>query len=72
VLNSRESFGPLYQAMKAKTMSALDSLPAEVLVRQPTVAAVRVADGNQVRAALCEYRGKDITLVDGATWENVG
>jgi UDP-2,3-diacylglucosamine pyrophosphatase LpxH len=72
VLDSQTSFAPLYQAIRAGSMGAIDSLPSEVLLRQPTVAVVRLNGHAQVQAALCEFQEHEISLVANASWENVG
>lgn len=72
VLDSPMTFEPLYQAMKAQTMAAIDALPSEVSLRQSTVAVVRLNGGTQVQAALCEFHERELSLVADASWENVG
>jgi hypothetical protein len=72
ILESQERFAPLYKAMTAKTVGALDSLPCEVLLRQSTVAVVRVSEYNRVQAALCEFRRHEVSSLQGVKWENLG
>jgi UDP-2,3-diacylglucosamine pyrophosphatase LpxH len=76
----REAFGPIYAALKAKSMAALDGLGAEVVQNQPTVGVIRYDDKDGIiKAALCEARvdsgsptGEPFPLVQDATWTKVG
>lgn len=75
-LATKEAFGAVWAALSKQKMEALDELPADVLLNQPTVAVVRgERDGPRTVAALCEFQLKpdagsdEFVVVPGATWE---